>query len=404
MIANLSVAETAKTILLRVVDGLVQTRRSKISESAVVIRGLVAILILVTGIAPLQPVAAQDATPHVRITQVDNSQFPKVTVYVSVTDAAGKPVGIDPGQIQLYENGQLMKPDTVDGAGEIGTLTTLLVVDVSGSMLQSDKLQGAKDAGIAYVNQMRAGDQAGLLSFNSSVNYVQPLTADHAALIAAINSLVAQNDTAMYDALDQGTQILKDVKGRKTIIVLTDGLDNISKTKPDQVIKAIGPGGLSISTIGLGDPGKLGGNSGLDEAGLRTLADKAGGAYGYANDPASLQALYQRYAVALQSEYRLTYTSPAALRDGTNRKLTISLAAAGAAAGAPAAQAQYNPGGVLPEVAQTISWPIFAAILGVLLLLLIIPLFFGNLLQGMKGKGAKGFSLGGRKKSGIKLK
>jgi VWFA-related protein len=368
------------------------------------LRALMVVLAALLVAAPMQLVAAQDTNPRVRITQVDNSQFPKVTVYVSVTDAAGKPVGIDPGQIQLYENGQLMKPDTVGGSGQIGTLTTLLVIDTSGSMLLGNKLQGAKDAAIAYVNQMRPGDQAGLESFNSSVKLVQPVTADHAALTAAINSLVAQNDTAMYDALSQGTQVLKDVQGRKTIIVLTDGLDNISKTTPDQVIKAIGPGGLSISTIGLGDPGKAGGNSGLDEAGLRTLADKAGGVYGYANDPASLQALYQRYAVALQSEYKLTYTSPAVLRDGTNRSLTINLGAAGAAAGAPAAQAQYNPGGVLPEVAQGIPWPIFAAILGVLLLLLVVPLVFGSVFEGLKGKGGgKGFSLG-RKKSHIKLK
>ncbi len=361
------------------------------------------LLVLLLALAPLQIVAAQDESPQIRITQVDNSQFPKVTLYISVTNAAGEPVGVNPGEIQIYENGELMKADDLGGSGEIGTLTTLMVVDVSGSMLQGGKLQGAKDAAIAYVDQMRAGDQAGLVAFNTKVDYVQPLTADHAALTAAINSLQARNDTAMYDALSEGTNILKDVTGRKTIIVLTDGLDNVSKVSLDKVVESIGPSGLSISTIGLGDPGKLGANSGLDEAGLRTLADRSGGVYGYANDPASLQALYERYAIALQSEYRFTYTSPSPLRDGANRNLTAGLASAGVAATAPGAQAQYNPGGVLPEVAQGISWPVFGVILGILLLLLLIPLLFGNLFQGMKGKGPKGFSFG-KKKSQIKLK
>jgi len=376
-----------------------------------VCNGLVTLFVLLAALSPTLSASAQtggtsgipqapDQTPQVRITQVDNSQFPKVTVYVSVTNAAGEPVGVEPGTIQVSENGQVMKTDNVGGAGEIGSLTTLLVVDVSGSMLEANKLQGAKDAAIAYVKQMRAGDQAGLLTFNTRVNYVQPVTADHDALIAAINSLTAYSDTAMYDALGQAEQTLQNVSGRKAVIVLTDGLDNVSKLKPDQVIKQIGPSGLSISTIGLGQPGKVGVNSGLDEAGLRTLADKAGGLYGYANDPASLQALYQSYAIALQSEYRLSYTSPAALRDGTNRNLTVSLSALGAAG---AAQANYNPGGVLPEVAQRVSWPVFGAILVGLLLLLIIPLVFGRLAAGMQGKGSKGFSFG-RKKSGIKLK
>lgn len=361
--------------------------------------------ILLIALMPLQIAASapQDETPHIRITQVDNSQFPKVTVYVSVTNAAGEPIGVDPSQIQISENGQVMKADETGGKGEIGTLTTLLVIDTSGSMREDGKLDTAKAAAKAYVDQMRPGDQAGLLAFNTKVTYVQPITADHAALTAAINSLNAQNDTAMYDALSQGAKTLKDVPGRKAIIVLTDGLDNISKVSADQVVKAIGPSGLSISTIGLGDPGKLGINSGLDEAGLRTLADRAGGVYGYANDPDALQALYERYARALQSEYRLTYTSPSALRDGTNRDLTVNLTTAQGSA--VAAQTHYNPGGVLPEVAQTIPWPIFGAILAVLLLLLLIPLLIGNLFQGGKGKSAKGFSsMGKTKKPQIKLK
>jgi Ca-activated chloride channel homolog len=358
------------------------------------------LLALLIAFLPTFSAAAQTDAPQIRITQVDNSKFPQVTVYVSVTNAAGEPVGVDPTGIQLSENGQAMKPDSIGGSGEIGPLTTLLVLDVSGSMLQAGKLQGAKDAASAYINQMRPGDQAGLLIFNTQVKYVQPLTADHQALDAAIKNLNAGDDTAMYDALDQGTQILKDVPGRKAIIVLTDGMDNVSKTSPDQVIKAIGPNGLSISTIGLGDPKKSGGNSGLDEAGLRTLSERAGGIYSYANDPSALQGLYQRYARALQSEYRLTYTSPSKLRDGSNRTLNVSLTTSGTGNG-NAAQAQYNPGGVLPEVAQTVSWPIFGAILGVLLLLLFVPLVIGNISRGEPGRGAKPSYA---KKSNIRLK
>jgi VWFA-related protein len=336
------------------------------------------VLVVLMAFSNVVPVLAQDDGTQIRITQVDNSKFPQVTVYVSVTNAAGEPVGVAPNQIQLSENGKVMQTKDAGGPGEIGPLTTLLVMDVSGSMLEGGKLNSAKQAAMAYVEQMRPGDQAGLMTFNTQVRYVQALTSDLGALKTAIGKLNAYDDTAMYDALAQGTQILKDVAGRKAIIVLTDGLDNISKNTPDKVIESIGPNGLSISTIGLGDPKKSGINSGLDEAGLKAFSERAGGVYSYANDPKSLEGLYRLYARALQSEYRIVYTSPSTLRDGANRTLDINLARAGVVT-SNSTQVEYNPGGVLPEVAQSVSWPIFGALLAVLLILLFVPLILGSL-------------------------
>jgi len=252
-------------------------------------------------------------------------------------------------------------------------LTTLLVMDVSGSMFDAGKLTAAKAAAQAYIEQMRPGDQAGLLTFNTKVTYLQAITTDRAALFHSIDSLDATGDTTLFDALDQAAQILQAVPGRKAIILLTDGLDNRSTHTADEVIQAIGAGGLSISTIGLGDPSKLGINSGLDEAILQSLAARAGGVYGYADDPASLRGLYEQYGRALQSEYRFTYTTSSTLRDGLSRTLTVSLG------GSNSTQASYNPGGVLPEVSHPASWPIFASILVILVGLLFVPGLAGRI-------------------------
>jgi VWFA-related protein len=340
-------------------------------------------LALLLAFAPLQMAFAQDDGAHIRITQVDNSRFPLVTVYVSVTNAAGEPLAVDPNRIQVFENNQLMQPGQISGSGDIGPLTTLLVMDVSGSMYDAGKLTAAKAAAQAYVEQMRPGDQAGLLTFNTRVTYLQAITTDRAALLQAINGLDARGDTTMFDALDQAAKILQDVPGRKAIIVLTDGLDNRSTYTPDEVIQAIGAGGLSISTIGLGDPSKLGINSGLDEATLQSLAVRAGGVYGYANDPAALRGLYEQYGRALQSEYSITYTTSSTLRDGLSRTLTVSLG------GSASVQASYNPGGVLPEVSQAASWPVFILILVVLVGLLFVPKLIGRIRSSASAKGEK---------------
>ena len=132
---------------------------------------------------------------NVLITQVDTTQFPRITVYVSVTDSAGEPIAINPEQIMLSENGAAVQVDEVRalGEGEVETsaLATLLVLDVSGSMNQSGKLEGAKAAARAYVDQMQPGDQAGVLTFNTSPRLLQPLTDDRDALLQAIDGLRA---------------------------------------------------------------------------------------------------------------------------------------------------------------------------------------------------------------------
>lgn len=344
------------------------------------------ILIGFLTVFPTLKVSAQDAL-QIRITQVDNSNFPNVTVYVSVTDSVGEPVGVDPTAIQIYENGELMQPADIRGGGEGGDgqadpLTTMLVIDISGSMDKNGKLDAAKEAAKTYVTQMRAGDQAGLITFDTQTYYVQPVTTDTTALLDAIDSLVTGGDTSMFDALIEAEKALETISGRKAIIVLADGMDNHSTATADDVINQIGPSGLTISTIGFGDAGATS-QEGLDEPALKSLAERSGGLYSFAADAQALTALYERYGRTLQSEYAITYVSPSTLRDGINRNLTVSLSTAGAST-----ETNYNPGGVLPEVPQS-SWTLFGMILGALLLLLLMPTVVSRgrdlLLGGFKG-------------------
>jgi VWFA-related protein len=318
-------------------------------------------------------VFAQEADPQVRITQVDNSQFPQVTVYISATNAAGEPVGIDPATIQIHENGELMSPVEVMGGGvQVGgepvPVTTMLVIDISGSMDKNDKISAAKNAAKAYVSQMRPGDQAGLITYDTQVYTVQPITMDVAALTTAIDGLQTGSDTAMYDALVEAEKALESVSGRKAIIVLSDGLDNQSQNSVETVITGVGESGITISAIGFGDV-EASGQFGLDEAALKSLSERTGGVYGFATAPAELQSLYEQQGRVLQSEYGFTYISPSTLRDGINRNLTVSLTTGTI----PVVESKYNPGGVLPEVSGS-SWSLFAMILLGLLALLFIPL------------------------------
>ena len=347
---------------------------------------LTLILLSFTGLQPLSQVAAQSDETQVRITQVDNSQFPNVTVYVSATNATGEPVGIDPETIQIHENGQVMEPVDVKGGGavvggEAIPVTTMLVIDISGSMDKNDKIGAAKEAAKSYVNGMRSGDQAGLITYDTQVYTVQPITTDVAALTSAIDGLQTGSDTAMYNALIEAEKALESVSGRKAIIVLTDGMDNQSSSTAADVISGISESGLSISAIGFGDT-TVTGQAGLDEAGLQSLAEGTGGQYAFASDAQTLNTLYQQYGESLQSEYSITYVSPSTLRDGINRNLTVSLSEVGVTA-----EGAYNPGGVLPEV-PTRSWALFGGILALLLILLVAPFLVTRTAQAVSSVGA----------------
>jgi VWFA-related protein len=356
---------------------------------------LTLILLSFMGLQPLSQVAAQTDDTQVRITQVDNSQFPNVTVYVSVTNAAGEPVGVEPETIQIHENGELMESVNIQGGGavvggEAIPVTTMLVIDISGSMDKNDKIGAAKEAAKAYVNGMRSGDQAGLITYDTQVYTVQSITSDVPALISAIDGLQTGSDTAMYNALIEAEKALETVSGRKAIIVLTDGMDNQSSSTVDDVINGIGESGLSISAIGFGDITATG-QEGLDEAGLRTLAEGAGGQYAFATDAQTLSTLYRQYGQSLQSEYAITYISPSPLRDGINRSLSVSLSEIGVSM-----QGEYNPGGVLPEVSSR-SWLLFGSILAAILVLLVVPGLFNRGVQAFSG------SKPSKSKSRIKL-
>lgn len=353
---------------------------------------LTILLLLAFSAWPFAAASAQGEEPQIRITQVDNSKFPNVTVYVSVTNAAGEPVGVDPATIQILESGQAMQPVNVQGGGdaiggEIVPVTTMLVIDISGSMDKGNKIGAAKDAAKAYINGMREGDQAGLITFDTNVYRVQEVTSDKAALTAAIDGLKTGSDTAMYDGILEGTKALEGVSGRKAILVLSDGLDNQSSAVEEDIVTAVGPSGLTISAIGFGEPGLVG-QAGIDEAGLKSLTSRTGGQYAYTSDSASLTAQYQQYGEAFQSEYAITYVSPSTLRDGINRNLTVSLAET-----AVSTEGQYNPGGVLPEVSSR-SWSLFAITLVGLLVLLLVPMLFNlgrrafsNMQRGKPGSG-----------------
>ncbi len=316
-----------------------------------------------------------------QITQVDTSQFPLVYVYVSAKDQAGNPVPVPVSDIELLEDGSPISAQAIQGMDEVTSFTSLLVMDNSGSMNFSNKLETAKQAASSYIEQMRSADQAGIITFNTKVQTVQEVTSDKEALLAGVTGIQARDDTAMWDALLSAVETLNPISGRKAIIVLTDGMDNQSSATPEQILSAIGESGLSISTIGFGTKPEAGATpdeyEGIDEQTLTNLAEQAGGIYGYVEDPEALVNMYDTIRESLQSEVVISYITPQTLRDGVKRALSVRLSGAWEDH-VSGSSSSYNPGGLIPEVPNPSNWVLFFILLGALLILLVVPLLWVN--------------------------
>lgn len=349
-----------------------------------------ACMVILSACQPSAPRVESQGEFNLQITQIDTTDFPLVRVYVSVQDAQGEPVVVNTEKIQLLENGQPVAGQDIQGASEVGSLTTMLVIDNSGSMNFADKLETAKTVALEYLDQMRPGDQAGIITFNTDVRLIQDVTDDKESLAKAIDGITAKSDTAIYDAMASAIATLNPLSGRKAIILMTDGMDTASVTTPEEALGSIGFGGLSISTIGFGQAPEGEEETdeylGIDEPTLRSIADNAGGFYGYAEDRAGLSSIYDRLRRSLQSEVVISYTTPLNLRDGVLRALTVRLADRYSGVGGES-QTSFNPGGLVPEVAQPASWLIFGAILAVLVALLFIPVMY-NAFTNKEGKTA----------------
>ncbi len=300
---------------------------------------LAALLLLPAGLTHAQSGYAA------RVTQVDTSAYPQVTVYVSVTDADGRPVsGLRAADFRLTEDGQPVELTGVAGGGG-GPISAVLVIDRSNSMREAGKMAGAQAAAHAFVAQMRPGDRTALLAFDGAgAQLLRRFDDDRAALDAVIDAIGFGGGTAIYDALISGVELLQNAPGRRVLLLLTDGQDcrdlnnricpasHGSRAALDDAIGYAQRAGQQVHVVGVGARGG-GDRDGIDEAVLRRIADETGGSYFYTPDAADLAALYTRLAGDVQREYRLTYRSPRPFFDGTRRDIQVQVAG-GAASGA----------------------------------------------------------------------
>jgi VWFA-related protein len=238
-------------------------------------------------------------------------QVNRVILWATVTDRKDNLItGLEKDSFTVLEDGE--EQTILDFYPEDRPITMAILLDTSGSMM--DQMKEVHKAAGAFVDTLREEDRALIIDFDDKVFLIQDLTSDKEALKEAITSTKPLGATSIYDALHAAFRKLEGIKGRKAIIILSDGDDTASQFGYDRVLEEAKANNIIIYGIGLG---------GGDRRVLKEFPDVTGGRAFFVDKAEKLAGVYQRIALELRRQYYLTYSTTNDVWDGRWIKVKV---------------------------------------------------------------------------------
>jgi Ca-activated chloride channel homolog len=252
-----------------------------------------------------------------------------VPVYATVTDTQGRLVpSLEEDAFSIFDNG---KPQEITFfQNEVTPFTVVVMMDYSASMTANLELLEA--AAEQFLLRLLPEDKGQVGAFSDKIQLSGTFTSDRDDLIGAINDLQFGNPTRLWDAVNTSMEELKDVEGRKVVLVFTDGDDTASRIGMGDVLDRAREEEVMVYAIGLQSEffnGQRVVRSRPDRS-LRRLAEETGGGYFELQKTAELAPTFTRVAQELHSQYTLGF-SPATL-DGREHKLEVRMKQTGMSA------------------------------------------------------------------------
>ena len=281
-----------------------------------------------------------------------------VAVYATVTDARHRLVTDVPREeFTVEDNGK--RQDLTLFSNDIQPITVIMLLDRSSSMKPNFTLE--REGAEAFVRSMGPNDKARIGTFSKTIQ-IDPIdfSSDQKELQRILlNDLQNEGPTPLWNAVNTGIDKLLLEKGRRVVVVFTDGVDmpmNFSGQNKslkdvmkraeeyDVMVYAIGLSGQNGMPAsgdrlgrgvgggafgGLGGRG-LGGYSGREpqmegpDEGLPKIAAATGGGYFHLTSTRDLASTFARVADELHRQYALGFT-PERL-DGKMHDLTVRIA------------------------------------------------------------------------------
>ena len=242
-----------------------------------------------------------------------------VELYVVVTDAAGRPVrGLTAEDFLVEENGKRQKVATFSDASDL-PLTLGMAIDSSASMFV--KLPRVQQAAVDFLHSTFSDqDRAFVVDFDSEPRLVRSTTGDLQRLEQSIRGLEANGRTAMWESIVFSLVQLQGVRGRKALIVFSDGADEDDKFPFRSLMDISRRMGVPIYLILMKKkPDKEGLNLLTRSYGSRLdrLVDTTGGSVFYGLEYDDLGDVYEEIERELRSQYLLAYYPQEAASEGS---------------------------------------------------------------------------------------
>ncbi len=275
--------------------------------------------------------AAAQEGPSLDIESIDASAYPTISMEV------GGPPGLEiagypPDAFVVTEDGNVV--DATVARVETTNLEVLLVIDTSGSM-RGLPLVAAKDAATKFLNVLPPDVRVGAVAFGAQATLLATPTTDRIALGAAIGSLEAAGDTALYDAVVFSGDQFTDQADDKALVLLSDGADTASYVDLPLAVE-VASSGVRVSVVSLV-------TETTNADALAQIAAAGGGTVSAVSDPNALGDLFSSTASALVNRYAITYPSSAHDDTTVTVRLTTSTGVLEASTSVPLPPAPAAP-------------------------------------------------------------
>lgn len=227
---------------------------------------------------------AEDSTTHAQQNPAIHVVINMVQLNVAVTDKNGNYVtGLKPEDFKIVEDGIVEKAATFgegnqparilndspsdaataepsSGTAEHadGTTTPNFQEMISGAQVYilfdtSDYMYRgfvfAQDAISEFVRSLDTADKIAFYSYSRDLNRSAPLTADRSQVLRAVRSTIAGDEAALYNGLLLTLKDASQNKGRKVVVVFSNGPDTSSVVPPEDVAEFAQSAGVSIYMI-----------------------------------------------------------------------------------------------------------------------------------------------------------
>ncbi|MEZ0227002.1 MAG: VWA domain-containing protein, partial [Planctomycetota bacterium] len=165
-----------------------------------------------------------------------------------------------------------------------------LVLDVSGSMTEANRIGLLKEACLGLRQQLSDQDRVSVVSFSTAARTLHGLEKPSPEYDEAIRSLVARGGTNISEGLELGAEELRKAVrpgAARRVILLTDGDPTLGDKTPEGlrgICSRLAQQGISVSVVGLG----LEYQSRL----LSDMAEAGGGTYHFVDRPERIGGIY----------------------------------------------------------------------------------------------------------------